>query len=45
MLHYPGVMKKVQAELDSVAGMDRMPDFGDAESLPYLQAVIKETRR
>lgn len=45
MLHYPDVMRKVQTELDSIVGTDRLPEYGDAESLPYLQAVIKETRR
>ncbi|KAF5379528.1 hypothetical protein D9615_006569 [Tricholomella constricta] len=39
------LMKKAQAELDSVIGFDRMPDFGDKERLPYVNAVIKETLR
>ncbi|KAK0448612.1 cytochrome P450 [Armillaria borealis] len=45
MLHYPAVMKKAQAEIDSVIGPERMPDFKDFDALPYIQAVIKETMR
>ncbi|KAF8586653.1 cytochrome P450 [Ramaria rubella] len=45
MLLYPEVQKKAQAELDSVIGMNRLPDFGDRESLPYIEAVVKETLR
>ncbi|KAJ2928070.1 hypothetical protein H1R20_g9024, partial [Candolleomyces eurysporus] len=45
MLHYPQVMKKAQEELDSVVGRDRLPEYDDAASLPYLQALIKETMR
>ncbi|KAK0194886.1 cytochrome P450 [Armillaria mellea] len=45
MLHYPAVMKNAQAEIDSVIGPERMPDFKDFDALPYIQAVIKETMR
>ena len=45
MLHNPDVMHKLHAELDAVVGIDRLPTFDDEGSLPYLQAVIKETRR
>ncbi|KAG6901347.1 hypothetical protein C0995_013206, partial [Termitomyces sp. Mi166 len=45
MLHYPDAMKKAQAELDRVVGSDRMPEYGDKESLPYTNALIKETMR
>ena len=45
MLHYPDVMKKAQAELDSVVGPHRLPGFADYENLPYIQAVIRETLR
>lgn len=38
-------MRKVQTEIDGVVGRDRLPDFGDMESLPYLRAVISETMR
>jgi cytochrome P450 len=45
MLHYPDTMAKGQAELDRVIGRDRLPEFDDMSSLPYLNALIKETMR
>lgn len=45
MVLYPEVQKKAQAELDAVIGPNRLPEFGDRPSLPYIQAVIKETLR
>ncbi|KAI9056287.1 cytochrome P450 [Trametes sanguinea] len=45
MLHFPDAMKKAQAELDEVVGMERLPQFEDRERLPYLQALINETLR
>lgn len=45
MLHYPEVMHKAQAELDSVVGISRIPDFSDKPQLPYIQAVVNETLR
>lgn len=35
---------KAQAELDSVLG-DRLPEFGDREHLPYVNAMCKEVHR
>jgi len=45
MLHYPEVMKKAQAEIDSVLASYRRPEFEDADALPYVRAMIKETMR
>ena len=45
MLHYPQVMRKAQAELDAVVGPERMPEYSDESSLPYVWAVINETLR
>ncbi|KAF8883964.1 cytochrome P450 [Infundibulicybe gibba] len=42
MALYPDVQRKAQAELDSVVGKSRLPDFTDRGSLPYVNAVIKE---
>ncbi|KAF8888833.1 cytochrome P450 [Infundibulicybe gibba] len=43
MLHFPEVMKKAQAELDANVGFDRIPEFEDKDSLPYVNALIDET--
>ncbi|KAF8061631.1 cytochrome P450 [Lyophyllum atratum] len=45
MLHFPAVMRKAQVELDSVVGTQRLPGFDDYDSLPYLQALVKEVTR
>ena len=45
MALYPEVQKKAQAEIDAVVGPDRLPEFEDRPSLPYINAVIKELMR
>jgi cytochrome P450 len=45
MLHAPHVLRKAQAEIESVVGPDRMPDFDDKERLPYIRAIVNETLR
>ena len=45
MSRYPEVQKKAQAELDSVVGSNRLPEFCDRPSLVYVNAVIKEALR
>ena len=45
MLNYPHVLEKARAEVDSVVGTERMPDFDDEQHLPYLMACIKELLR
>ncbi|KAF7377007.1 Cytochrome P450 [Mycena sanguinolenta] len=40
-----GVQRTAQAEIDSVVGSDRLPDFIDRERLPYITAVMKEVLR
>ncbi|KAJ2901609.1 hypothetical protein MKZ38_001629 [Zalerion maritima] len=45
MTLYPEAMKKGQAELDSVVGSSRMPEWDDEKDLPYIRAMIKETLR
>ncbi|KAI0037071.1 cytochrome P450 [Vararia minispora EC-137] len=45
MLHYPDAMRKAQAELDDVIGGERMPDFNDRDSLPFVRALINEVLR
>lgn len=41
----PHVVKNAQDELDRVLGGERLPDFSDQESLPYISAVTKELLR
>ncbi|KAF5327069.1 hypothetical protein D9619_004660 [Psilocybe cf. subviscida] len=45
MALYPDVQKRAQAELDIVVGPHRLPEFSDRASLPYVNALIKETLR
>ncbi|XP_072014876.1 cytochrome P450 2J4-like [Amphiura filiformis] len=45
MLKYPDVQKRVQEEIDSVVGRDRLPKLSDKSNLPYTEAVIHEIQR
>ena len=45
MALYPEVQKKAQAEIDTVIGPNRLPDFHDRPSLPYINAIVKESTR
>ena len=36
---------KAQEEVDRVVGIDRLPDYQDYDTLPYVRAVIAETLR
>ena len=45
MLHNPEVLAKVQAELDSIVGPDRLPEMADMERLPYTRATLYEVMR
>ncbi|KAI0330737.1 cytochrome P450 [Cubamyces sp. BRFM 1775] len=45
MLLHPEVQKRAQEELDIVVGPDRLPQFTDRASLPYVNAVVKEALR
>ncbi|KAJ8581526.1 cytochrome P450 [Rhizopogon salebrosus TDB-379] len=45
MVLYPEVQKRAQAEIDSVIGTDRLPTFEDRASLPYVDAILRETLR
>ena len=42
---HPEVQAKAQAELDRVIGSGRLPEPSDKASLPYIEAVIRETLR
>ena len=45
MALYPEVQRKAQAEIDAVVGPHRLPDFEDRPSLPYINAIVKESMR
>ncbi|KAI0791751.1 cytochrome P450 [Abortiporus biennis] len=45
MLTFPTVQKKAQEELERVVGRNRLPDFNDKPSLPFVDALVKEVMR
>ena len=45
MVLNPEVQKCAQAEIDRIVGSERLPDFGDRASMPYVEAVLRETLR
>ncbi|KAK6943959.1 Cytochrome P450 [Dillenia turbinata] len=45
LLRKPEIMRKAQAELDSVVGAKSKVEESDINKLPYLQAIIKESLR
>lgn len=45
MAMHPDVQQKAQAEIDAVVGLNRLPEFSDRDSLPYINAIVKETFR
>ncbi|XP_064191256.1 cytochrome P450 2U1 [Anguilla rostrata] len=42
---YPDIQEKVQAEIDSVVGTDRVPSLTDKASCPFTEATIMEVQR
>ena len=45
MTLFPEVQKKAQAEIDTIIGHDRLPRLPDRQSLPYMEALVKELHR
>ena len=45
MAKHREVQLKAQAEIDYVVGKDRLPEFGDRERLPYIEAIYREVMR
>lgn len=41
----PDVVKRAQTELDAVVGRDRLPNYDDHDSLPYIEAIVREVLR
>ncbi|KAK0223367.1 cytochrome P450 [Armillaria fumosa] len=44
-LLYPEVQAKAQAEVDTVLGHTRLPNFDDRAQLPYINAIVLEALR
>ncbi|OCH86632.1 cytochrome P450 [Obba rivulosa] len=45
MAMHPDIQAKAHEELDRVVGSERLPAMDDRESLPYIDAIVKETLR
>ncbi|KAF7357563.1 O-methylsterigmatocystin oxidoreductase [Mycena sanguinolenta] len=45
MALHPEIQKKAQAEIDTVIGTDRLPEFEDRPSLPFVEALYREVMR
>nr|CAB3448987.1 unnamed protein product [Digitaria exilis] len=45
LLQNPETMKKLKEQLNSVLGSKECVEYADVDSVPYLQAVVKETLR
>ncbi|KAH7882754.1 cytochrome P450 [Phlebopus sp. FC_14] len=41
MVMNPRVWKRAQAEIDAVVGIDRLPEYDDRPSLPYVDAIVR----
>nr|UEN71137.1 cytochrome P450 4AV17 [Meteorus pulchricornis] len=45
LMHHPEKMDRVQNEIESVIGKERLPQWDDRKKLPFTEAVIRETLR
>lgn len=45
MVLHPEVQAKARAEIESVVGAERLPDFSDRPLLPYVESVMYEVMR
>ncbi|KAF5315269.1 hypothetical protein D9619_007193 [Psilocybe cf. subviscida] len=41
----PDAQRKAQQELDAIVGSDRLPNYDDWDSLPYIGALLREVLR
>ncbi|CAH2307225.1 Cytochrome P450 2W1 [Pelobates cultripes] len=45
MMKYPHIQKKIQDEIDSVIGTERLPQWDDQKNLQYCLAAVHEVQR
>ncbi|TFK69835.1 cytochrome P450 [Pluteus cervinus] len=45
MVVHPDIQRKAQAAIEAAVGKDRLPEFEDIQSIPYLHAIVNETLR
>ncbi|XP_072018492.1 cytochrome P450 2U1-like [Amphiura filiformis] len=45
MMAHPDIQQKIQEEIDSVVGQNRLPLLSDQNDLPYTRAVLLEVQR
>ncbi|EGN97639.1 hypothetical protein SERLA73DRAFT_139966 [Serpula lacrymans var. lacrymans S7.3] len=45
MVLFPHVQERAHAEIESIVGNDRLPNFNDRDALPYVEAVLRESHR
>ncbi|KAF4437417.1 hypothetical protein F53441_13051 [Fusarium austroafricanum] len=45
MILHPEIQEKAQKELHMVIGSDRLPNFSDRPSLPYIEHIVQEIYR
>jgi cytochrome P450 len=45
MIMNPNVQRKGREEIHRLLGSSRLPNFGDREKLPYINAILKECLR
>ena len=45
MLLHPEAQRKAQKEIDDVLKQERLPEFSDRESIPYVEYAMQESLR
>ncbi|KAL0954546.1 hypothetical protein HGRIS_003512 [Hohenbuehelia grisea] len=45
MVRHPDIQRRAQEEIDRVTGPDRLPDFSDQNSLPFVECLVQEVLR
>jgi cytochrome P450 len=45
LMMYPAAQARAQCEIDTVIGRERLPEYSDRASLPYVTALCREVFR